>query len=1207
MLCVFVGKEWSKMKNLLFGDCQIALDLGINVNFKKKAELRKTIIDHGGIVSYIVTRKSSFVVASDPEKCDISSKCRMAVKYNLPVVSMDYIWDSVQAGKRLSIDRYTIGGKSKALDFRSGKISAPESKAVSSARKFTTKPSFNIRSVRVWQPAEKDAPKFDEDNYEVAKYAVFQGVKKKQDVSTFYTLEIHVSSKAKDENENECGPRYRLFSHYGHLQDALILSVLESETGVAAPEVQTIVEHIWREAVGEVETILTTPVTAVKLDQIEKAEALLVKIRDLKTDSPDMEAVLKEFYDTLPHKTETAENVKPTRSWLSQKQDLCQLIRDIVSVSEATSWSTRPGVQAKYRALRCNVAHVEPESQEFKNITEDILSSVEGNVKINISKIYAVRRPIEDASFRHDLDNKRNLFHSSRVENFLGILSRLDKLIGRAGGIVGRRQDDEYVIYNVNQQRLRYLVEFTINKESSTVTLVPDDIAMEIERDLPARLTDIGVTDPMSRVKPGLVADKAEGQVELKAVHVRAKLIDLAAQVVVLQEYLNKSTSPVEAKYVFPLGEGAAVCGFEAFINDKHVVGEVKEKEEAHKEYKQAVSEGHGAYLMDRDEETPDVFTVSVGNLPPGATVLIKITYVAELQVEAELISFRLPGSVAPWKHDSATKDKTQDKVDTYKVTGGQTSLQVAVEMPFDIRSLECPTHKVKVKRTASKAVVELRPDQDIVDGFQLLVGLAEIHVPRMWVERHPDRPDHQACMLTFYPEFEVGSEVKTELVLLLDVSNSMKGTPLQSAKKVALLLLRNMDPTWTFNVVVFGTRYTEIFPSSQAYTEDSVTKAEKFIQAAQADMGNTEVFRPLHAYFLLPPAEGATRNVLLLSDGHLNNETSVMADARSNYQHTRIFTFGVSPTCNVYTLKSLARVSAGTFEFFDTKVKSKWEEKVKRQLSKASQPGLTSVAAFLSAVVGGQEVSTVVSTSELAITKGLVVHRLTARGVIQDWEAGLLSDDRTDHEVAKMNEKQDIIELSKEYSIVTQFTSFVAIEKRDKDEDMTLKKGPTIGDLVGKETVDILDYMGWEKTAADMEVDQKPVIPLIVRTLTGKGVPVSARENFTVADLKKQVFDSEGIPSEQQRIVCSGRQLEDGRLLSDYGIDSSSILHLVTRLRAEEESDEEMGFCLFDSDDDMEEELGGHLMDSPPTGKLEAMTKLLVALAAEQLGEAPS
>ena len=74
---------------------------------------------------------------------------------------------------------------------------------------------------------------------------------------------------------------------------------------------------------------------------------------------------------------------------------------------------------------------------------------------------------------------------------------------------------------------------------------------------------------------------------------------------VVLQHYENSSKSTLEAKYVFPLGEMAAVCGFEAFINGKHIVGEVKEKETAHREYKKAISEGHGAYLMDQDEETP--------------------------------------------------------------------------------------------------------------------------------------------------------------------------------------------------------------------------------------------------------------------------------------------------------------------------------------------------------------------------------------------------------------------------------------------------------------------------------------------------------------------------------------------------------------------------------------------------------------------------
>ena len=53
---------------------------------------------------------------------------------------------------------------------------------------------------------------------------------------------------------------------------------------------------------------------------------------------------------------------------------------------------------------------------------------------------------------------------------------------------------------------------------------------------------------------------------------------------------------------MFPLDDMAAVCGFEAFINGKHIIGQVKEKETAHREYKKAISEGHGAYLMDQDE-----------------------------------------------------------------------------------------------------------------------------------------------------------------------------------------------------------------------------------------------------------------------------------------------------------------------------------------------------------------------------------------------------------------------------------------------------------------------------------------------------------------------------------------------------------------------------------------------------------------------------
>ena len=63
-----------------------------------------------------------------------------------------------------------------------------------------------------------------------------------------------------------------------------------------------------------------------------------------------------------------------------------------------------------------------------------------------------------------------------------------------------------------------------------------------------------------------------------------------------------------------------------------------------------------------------DVFTVSVGNLPPGASVLIKITYVAELVVEGENIVFSLPGNVAPWKQETTLDQTTQTDVKTTKV-----------------------------------------------------------------------------------------------------------------------------------------------------------------------------------------------------------------------------------------------------------------------------------------------------------------------------------------------------------------------------------------------------------------------------------------------------------------------------------------------------------------------------------------------------------
>ncbi|KAI4565269.1 hypothetical protein MJT46_009612 [Ovis ammon polii x Ovis aries] len=1214
----------------IFANCTFCLKVK-HLTRQQKRKLQTDIKENGGNFSFLLNAQCTHVIL---DNADVLSQYQLKSirKNHILIANPDFVWESIKERRLLDTKIY---GPSESLD-----ITSASKEEWSSSRKEMNDSSLldsstegeNTVELTKFYAEDVEIPHFPQD-FEVAKYNILEKVVTEGGKETA-VVELHclqgpgergflicthfllatgtqtrkqssvkkTSADASEYYENYIEELkkqgFLLREHFTpeatqlaseKLQALLLEEVINSNS--LSPEVSGLVEMLWTEALGRLEDTLLRPVGMISLNDVSKAEGILLLVKQAMRNGETQEqlqTLLTEFYRLIPHRAAVAEKV--SLSLLAKKEDLCQLIRDMVNVCETNLAKPNPPSLAKYRALRCKIEHVEPNTEEFLRVREEVLQNNHSKSPVDILQIFRVGRVSETTEFQGHLGNVRHLLHGSPVQSFMGILSRglllpkvvedrgmkrtdignlgsgiyfsnslstsikyshpgqtdgtrllvvCDVALGRCmdlhkrdfslteappeyNSVHGVRgtdmvssdfEDDEFVVYKTNQVKMKYIVKFSVPGDEIKDFNPCDNT--ELEEDRPEFSNFSAVEDhqlpgsmPFPDIKAGL-QDGSGNSVPLEDVHIKGKIIDFVAQVVVFQTYTNQSNVPIEAKYVFPLDDKAAVCGFEAFINGKHVVGEIKEKEAAQREYRVAISQGHGAYLMDQD--TPDIFTVSIGNLPPKAKVLIKITYITELSIQGACAVFFLPATVAPWQQDRALKENLQDTVEKICIkeigTKQSFSLSMSIEMPHMIEFIFSDTHDLRKKRTDCKAVISTVEGSSLdSNGFSLLIGLVDVYLPRMWVEKHPEK-ESEACMLVFQPNLGItvpDEAERSEVIICLDCSNSMEGETFLQAKQIALHALSCVGKEQKVNIVKFGTGYKELFSYPKCITNNNMPT--EFIMSATPTMGNTDFWKTLRYLSLLYPSH-VLRNILLISDGHLQNESLTLQLVRRSVPHTRLFSCGVSSTANRHVLRTLSHYGAGVFEYFNSKSKHSWKKQIEAQMDRLSSPSCHSVSvkwqqlstdapaplqapaqvqslfhserllvygltphctqATLHALIQEREYSAVVSTTELQKTTGTMIHKLAARALIRDYEDGILHENEVNHEMKKQTLKSLIIKLSKENSLITQFTSFVAVEKRDGNESPSPDIPNTL-ELIAKEDIDFLPYMSWEGEQPD-------------------------------------------------------------------------------------------------------------------------------------------
>ncbi len=559
--------------------------------------------------------------------------------------------------------------------------------------------------------------------------------------------------------------------------------------------------------------------------------------------------------------------------------------------------------------------------------------------------------------------------------------------------------------------------------------------------------------------------DPATDRLPLKATEVDARIAGPIADVTVTQRYRNEGQRAIEARYVFPGSTQAAVHAMTVRIGGRVIVADIREKQRARIEYEAAKKEGKTSALL--EQERPNVFAMNVANILPGDEVAVELRYTELLPPSDGRYQFVFPAVVGPRYHRAKADGGTSSFPAVPYLRAGEASaskfdLRVAFASPLPVSELRSSSHAIEVEGEGT-------------NGARIaLTGDAAAHNNRDFILDYRLAGDSIASGLTLFPGAPgqenfflamveppraiASAQINPrDYIFVVDISGSMHGYPLDTAKTLLRHLIGGLRASDSFNVLLFSGSNRMLNESSVPATQANIEQALRVI-AQMGGSGSTEIVPALKRVAALPKAPDVSRTVIVVTDGYVSVESEVFQLIRRNLNQANVFAFGIGSSVNRHLIEGIAR--AGQGEPFIVTKPEQAKAQAERLRRMIDSPVLTQVKARfdgldaydvepqqLPDVLGGRPVL-VFGKWRGAPSGQLVVQGQAANGEWQttlpvgtpDAQAAALRHLWARHRIRSLSDqealqggdaqREAITALGLRYSLLTQYTSFIAVDK---------------------------------------------------------------------------------------------------------------------------------------------------------------------------------